>query len=226
MQEVILNVIEDSFGSTGLAVEGIKMFEDFNAAIEGALIAHDVLEHQQGFEKIGSIGDELIALGGVWFIRGEVNDITGKPSMHSAMTHVASEVARMADYVILSQVPIREDLDPTINPDECYDYELIVREAKQTFYNERLEDIKEQGIKLSQINHYFDAVINLMAKGYRMADDRLKCQQRANTMFWEIARQIDTVAKQIHYPGQQFILSYCLESQAVYVDEYYPEDDY
>lgn len=46
-----------------------------NVATSGKLVAHDLLEHPN-IAIIGSIGDELEALGGVLYMRGQFGDIS------------------------------------------------------------------------------------------------------------------------------------------------------
>ena len=67
----------DSRGPKGYVLEGVDP-NLVNPAKAGILLAHDVFEHQQGPEEIGYVVDELVALGGVWATRGEVENIDGK----------------------------------------------------------------------------------------------------------------------------------------------------
>ncbi len=95
-QSVKLIVCEDqSTGETGFKIEGVPVIDAPMVALEGLLIAHDLLEHVQGVESIGTIQDELLAEGGIWFVRGQHGDITRRPSMHTPMEHLASDVVNM-----------------------------------------------------------------------------------------------------------------------------------
>jgi len=73
MKRVILTCVEDNVtGELGLIVDGLKQLSnEFMATTEGLIIAHDLIEHQNGIKAIGSIDDELEALGACWWIRGQ-----------------------------------------------------------------------------------------------------------------------------------------------------------
>lgn len=66
MQTVRLKVKTVRF-TTGLLAEGMRDWLD--PAISGDLVAHDALEHCNGYKAIGSVHDELQALGAVAFVR-------------------------------------------------------------------------------------------------------------------------------------------------------------
>lgn len=100
MRSVKLRAIEDrSSGLVGLILDDMRRFDFTTAANEGRLIAHDLLEHQQGARAIGSLDDELIALGGVWYIRGQFSDLSrdGFGSRYSAEESVGFDIANMAE---------------------------------------------------------------------------------------------------------------------------------
>lgn len=96
MPSVKLRIIDDEQGSgmgwvladMGEAVEG-----EPTAAYDGRLVAHDVLEHQNGPEAVGGIADEIEALGGAYFIRG----VTGRLDSRfvGAVESLAFDVGRM-----------------------------------------------------------------------------------------------------------------------------------
>ena len=92
MKKVILKTITDSEGTTGIVVEGMKRIQYPSAAQEGFLIAHDLLEHVNGIEAIGSVDDELEAMGGCWFVRGKSGQMRrdNYGSMYSPEETIAS----------------------------------------------------------------------------------------------------------------------------------------
>ena len=64
-------------GDSGWVVaELTEMEEQPSVAYGGPLIAHDIIEHVNGIESIGGIGEELQAMGGVWNTRGQFGDIS------------------------------------------------------------------------------------------------------------------------------------------------------
>lgn len=79
----------------GLAIKGTPVSaDDFMADRNGDLIAHDLLEHVNGVREIGSVWDELEALGAIWQVRGRHGDLTNT-SYHSVETNIASDITRM-----------------------------------------------------------------------------------------------------------------------------------
>ena len=69
-QTIILEVIRCAMtGELGVAPEGARNIDDYMADTDGVLTAHDLLEHVNGAEHIGGIGDELEALGAIWYGR-------------------------------------------------------------------------------------------------------------------------------------------------------------
>lgn len=60
---------EDNDGMIGWMLCGINPDADLNAAWDGRLIAHDILEHVNGPAAIGTVEDELEALGAAAFVR-------------------------------------------------------------------------------------------------------------------------------------------------------------
>jgi hypothetical protein len=96
-QRVILTVAEDhELGGYGLLIDGMHG-DDINPAQSGLLVAHDLLEHVNGTAHIGTIDDELEALGGIWFVRGQHADLTrdGSGSMYTPEENIASDIVRM-----------------------------------------------------------------------------------------------------------------------------------
>jgi hypothetical protein len=77
IKEFQLIVREDeNLGEMGWVVEELaEMEEQPSVARDGYLIAHDIVEHVNGIEAIGGIGEELQAMGGVWNTRGQWGDI-------------------------------------------------------------------------------------------------------------------------------------------------------
>jgi hypothetical protein len=57
------------------------------------LVAHDVVEHCNGVENIGPVGDEIRALGGVWFVR--ILTGYGVPTHCSPEQWLSYDVGRM-----------------------------------------------------------------------------------------------------------------------------------
>lgn len=97
MKKVYLVAMADEYDTApGLVIKGQPQFDGLTASREGALIAHDILEHQNGCKEIGSVWDELEALGALYQVRGRHGDLmTKNGGYHSVETNLASDVTRM-----------------------------------------------------------------------------------------------------------------------------------
>ncbi len=70
MRHIRLVAFEDEpTGNLGLIVKGSEGPEIYSDN-KGSLIAHDIVEHQNGMAAIGGIDDELEAIGALWQVRG------------------------------------------------------------------------------------------------------------------------------------------------------------
>lgn len=227
----LVSVNDQSTGELGLKVEGVPEIDYPMAAMEGLLIAHDILEHQQGVSKIGTIGDELLALGGIWYVRGQHADLRrdGRGSMYNSHENVASDLANMGRMYVQgcmlhSKVPSKLpacDADDDIRDILRYGAKEMVDEFRACSETLCHEERKRMGkyLRMSEI---------LMRKGYNMARRRFERGEHsryyANSLFWKIAEAVDPYCKHIEYEGQQFRLSYGdgeAKCKEIYDEEYY-----
>lgn len=232
MRFVTLATINDpATGELGLKIEGVPEIDYPMAANEGLLIAHDLLEHQQGLQRIGTIGDELIACGGIWYVRGQHADIRrdGMGSALSSEENVSSDVALMGRMYVQgcmlhSKVPSRRpacDADESIREILRYSAKGMIGEFQACgdtlCHTERLRMAKY--LRMSEI---------LMRKGYNMAKRRFERGERsryyANSMFWNIAEAVDPYCKHLEYEGQRFRLAY--GGDGAVCKEIWDEEDY
>lgn len=75
MKKVKLVIKEDTSGQIGLCFKRkTKHFGGVNIIYTGIQFAHDLIEHQNGINAIGTFEDEFEAIGGTWYVRGELGD--------------------------------------------------------------------------------------------------------------------------------------------------------
>lgn len=214
MRYVTLTSINDpQTGELGLKVEGVPAIDYPMAANEGFLIAHDLLEHQQGLHKIGTIGDELLALGGVWYVRGQHGDISrnGVGSFHSAESNVASDVSNMGCMYVANE-HVRLHIKPPSRLPPCLADEDIAGIAELGRQG-TIEELRcqEDRIDYARLDKYTTLSERLMRRGYNMARRRFErghSRYYANSMFWNIADAVDPYCKNIDFEGRRFRLSY------------------
>ena len=178
-------------------------------ANEGLLIAHDLLEHQQGLSKIGSLGDELIALGGVWYVRGQWGDMRRdrSGSMYTPEQSIASDVYNMFE-IYARGVPLRVKVPSNKAGDHEDAINTIISIARQSIVREYADNTGET-LDYKKLHEYLDQAQRLLRVGIRMARKRYNGEAlMANSMFWRIAEAVDKVAKWCDYEGQRFELKY------------------
>jgi hypothetical protein len=150
----------------------------------GETIAHDIVEHVNGFHRIGGIEDELEALGGVWMTRGHCCDLR-RPnySIYSPEANIASDLTSMAeDYWNGRKLKFVNSHGHIM--DESF--ECIVDIFKE----------KTLGISMAKREQFGYVALRLMRSGARKLCRRFKRfdyrdpENAANQLYWAIAEAI------------------------------------
>ncbi len=223
MKRVILTCVEDNVtGELGLIVDGLKQLSnEFMATTEGLIIAHDLIEHQNGIKAIGSIDDELEALGACWWIRGQWG-LLREGSYNSPEEGLARDVGHLGE-IFCRGVEFRTYV-PRTRPGEWNETieQIVIDGVKncrdEIDYNDEMSQEEKARLIL-----YSGQAINFMRKGIIKAKKRFDNKSMiANNIFWNIARAVDPYAKHCEIEGQQFELIY--SKNGAFCDEYYPDD--
>lgn len=210
MRRVSLVAVVDEFDRRpGLALRGAPVDRDgFMADRDGTLIAHDLLEHVNGPRNIGSVWDELEALGAVWQVRARHGDLfTGRPSNYSMESNIASDLTRMfADWCV-------EDCysgpgSPSAGSrahDHDDSFRECIRIARQDIVREHF-DGPEKDINRGAIENYLALALRRMRIGFRKAQKRYGTGFYGSNLFVAIREAVaDT---RVEFEGQEFTLSY------------------
>lgn len=207
---------DDETGTLGLGIVGAPRHEGMNAATEGLLIAHDLIEHQNGLAAIGGIDDELEALGAIWYVRGQHGELTrdGSGSRFTVYENIASDVVRMfRDYAMGAYVAAQPRSGKVSHDD---DLQQILTDADETWRGEvdgEDEYIRSRhGVNTAQLwSAYRGIALARMRIGYAKARRRWERRGRhaANNRFWQIAEAVQPHC-QPEYEGQRFKLTYDL----------------
>lgn len=212
MKTVILEAFRDeSTGELGLGVKGMPRDETTNAAADGLTIAHDLIEHVNGPQAIGTIDDELEALGAIWYVRGQHGELRRDRvgSVYTIEQNLANDVTRMfRDHVAGDQyVSYRV---PRSRPCDADDDLIRILEAGDESYRGEFNEDEREGLAEKWAAYRAVALVRMRA-GWRKAYRKWERLGRfaANNRFWEIAEAVDSGAKP-QYEGQQFRLSYGL----------------
>lgn len=207
-------------GELGFHVHGATLEEGkYNMATDGLLIAHDILEHQR-IKDIGSIGDELKAMGAIWYIRGQFGDFPN--SIVAPQDNISSDITRMArDYVYN---PYFDCPVPIKNKHWLHEeFTNMITKARGDLHHE-LDD-SDRGS--SRESEYFTAALAFMTAGYQAAERRFKRiggGVRANSLFHSIQRAVDTALKWAEHEGQQFTLHVNFKDCTAECREYIPDE--
>jgi len=209
MKTVTLQAFTDeSTGVLGLGVKGMSRDETTNASTDGLGIAHDLIEHVNGVREIGGITDELEALGAIWFVRGQYNDIRRDRvgSMYTVHQNLASDIVRMfRDFFYGAYVDLKPVRTYSCVADD--DFRQILEHAMEDARKEIDDDEDSAEVKEKE-RAYMAACLPRLRIGYRKAKRKYKRGTAANNLFWEIAEAVDPVARRIEFEGQEFKLTY------------------
>lgn len=133
----------------------------------GTVIAHDLLEHQQGIHMIGDPWDEMIALGAYMFVRGNLNDYRG----------LATDILHSFE-----EAPLDSKI---LNANPC--------DADWAFEESINKAIKSIDKPVPPI--FYDAVLSYMRRGWHLAERRFEDELIAYDLFYRIVYAVDEAEK-------------------------------
>lgn len=208
---VVLEAFKDeSTGEIGLGVVGMPRDETINAVTDGLGIAHDLLEHVNGPEHIGTIDDELEALGALWYVRGQHGQLRrdGVGSFYSIEENIASDVTRMFRDHIDGGAHINFNLPRTRPCDADEALDTVLDCSAEQYLSEISDEAKDEAVKVWP--QYRALCLARMRTGFRKVSRKWACKGRlaANHQFWAIAEAVSPYARRPEFEGQQFQLTY------------------
>lgn len=221
MRYVRLVAVCDEYGTEpGLALKGAPVTcEGFMADRDGSLIAHDLLEHVNGREHIGTVWDELEALGAIWQVRGRHGDLALKlPSMCSPAENVASDLTRMfIEWGTDGKPPHTHRLKNTRLHLYDEDFQEIIAIARRDIPREHDEEFNVSGMR-ADLEAYLSEALHRMRTGFR----KYGTGYRGFDIYMRIRDALDGVKPE--YEGQQFTLGY--DAERAHVTEVYDREFY
>lgn len=203
MRHVRLVAFEDYYGNVGLGFKGHTSHPELVASRDGVLIAHDIVEHQNGLDAIGCVADELQALGSVWHIRGQ-HGFPEQRSYFSPEYSLATDIAKCA-----------MDLD---NEDQRWQPRYGQYRTWEHYQDEAFDCILEEAKPLIRsgrehcegffdMQAYLENAKHLLRVGYRKSERRWGERHDGLDMFNRIRDAVAPHAKHCE-EGQEFRLSY------------------
>jgi hypothetical protein len=173
----------DETGIVGLTPEGIRMHDQYIPTSGGNAFAHDLLEHQNGFKSIGTIRDEIEAMGALAYVRGPYGTAR-KGSWVAVDESIRREVVDLID-------PLTEDderwhrLHTRLEPDTQLERDPII-----DWVLEEIESSHELHGTTLMAN-----IERLLNRGYMKAERRFKDQGWATDLFFHMTDTVDEVIK-------------------------------
>lgn len=209
----------DDHGLLGFVYDGVDIPEgELFAATMGNLLAHDLLEHVNGLDSIGTVADELQALGAVWYIRGQNHQIS-KRQHHSSTEILADDIMdqhRYEEYLGFGEaVPYDIQID-----DRDLIAELLSL-AKKSIRAKRQSDEYDP----AQVRAFLSDAKYFIQQGINKAEDLFPCDCAALSLFYEISDAFDKHPEP-DYEGQQFELVINTDDITAQVHEHYEFDEY
>ena len=205
MRYVRLQVAEDQLsGELGLKIKGMRATEGM-AMGSGLLVAHDLLEHQNGLRGIGSVGDELEALGGIWHVRGQWGELQRDGySIHTPEQALGRDIMNLA-MVHNRGIPMRVEIKNTHGHDWDDAFDEMIQVGVRLFINEMKD--RDEKIDYRRLDQFKQEAKHLLRTGFRKSQNRHGDGTRVNTQFWNIAEVVDQHAH-TEWEGMEYVLSY------------------
>lgn len=196
-------------GELGFYVHGTPRTHGMFTGTSGVLVAHDLIEHVNGLGMIGSVGDELMALGAIWKVRGQWGDVV-RGEVGSALSseqHIAGEIPELYGHFHRG-VPMRMEAPPTEGEKFLYEvWDAIADEAIKMVRGDWTTDDEysfetwEEFLSLGR--HLF------VAGGVKLEEIWGTNALAANSQFWSIHDEVEGHLQEGFYvEGQEFHLCY------------------
>lgn len=210
----LIAFVDELDNKPGLIIKGTPETDGMFADRDGTLIAHDLLEHVNGAANIGTVWDELEALGAIWYVRARHGDLlTGRPNYHSPESNLASDVSRMFRDWIHNESKYCGPRFERIGRRKHWEDESF-----QTILDIAAHEIKQESeysddeSDLDSLPDYLDLALRRMRAGYRKAVKRFErrgaSQFYAGNQFVAVREAVNAALTEVEYEGQEFILSY------------------
>lgn len=187
----------------GLKVDGVRTFDGMVATMDGRLIAHDIVEHQNGPGEIGSVWDELQALGGLWYTRGQFGEIvSGRGDYMDPFDVISREVDNLSRYVNVGLIRQRLVNKRVFKSSAASAFESMVEAAHEA----------KDGFTTEEFKIFRRYVRYHMNRGYCKAKKRFggprHSRYAALNMFIHIQEAVNSIKDRVVEEGQIFLLSY------------------
>lgn len=196
--------------------------------VSGMVLAHDLLEHSAP-HLIGSVCDEIRALGSAMYIRGEGNGFrSGLGFVSDPIETLARDVSRMMEYQTRGDATIQA---PKRAPrPEAWAWE-IARKAYRMMREDQYESDVDRYTLAREARAMVRETARLLQCGYNRAAKRWPAHWKVSALFETIAEEFDRVAKrypadEYAYGGIRMRVDFAEGTARAWFDEMFPAEDY
>ncbi len=165
-------------GELGIIINGTNVDDNIFVVFSGRGIAHDLVEHVNGVDSIGTVTDEFQALGSLWYTRGETGTITDDGMVNDLLGLVGG-------YTINGLGPVIPE-----QPESDYDntFEWVIESFMEKVGRE-LDDEDDVNINL-------DLFCDQALKGFRLGVEKQEKRFSTPWKAYELFQQVqDTLNK-------------------------------
>lgn len=222
MERISTNLVvaKDHNGEVGLMIVGTENNEKIDACRIALLIAHDLVEHQNGVDVMGTAIDEFQALGAIQCGRG-----FGRP------LQLWGDIQNTWDYMLQYEETLGEPMEEI----ECDEREFFEDQVRKAW----LETSFDQRNALNKHPDFQRLTVNLMCLGYNKSLKRFNnCRLSAYDAYVRMERKFEEflepymsekrwakVADLTDIEGQQLIATYSTDGQFAEVQLLETEND-
>jgi hypothetical protein len=200
---------DEPSGNLGLIFKGTEGPEIF-ADSSGTLLAHDLLEHQNGFGRIGCPEDELEAMGGLWQVRGRWGDMVDEDwrvwSIWSPVQTLGWELVTIARHTAEGE---NVHWSPRLGRYHTrrHDYDEDFMEAID-FARPKIREEVRDSEGFFDIEAFLENALHLMRRGFRKAQRRFGDDTLGIDTFRRFKEAVAQHCKNVEAPGEEYRLSY------------------
>ena len=217
---------DDYTGEWGWVIDGLSDMDQPSVTSDPYLIAHDIIEHVNGIDEIGGIGEELQAMGGLWNTRGQHGLIRREYTPHSPQKSVGYDFSNMCIRFLQGEamgceIPELEESEFEDDFNDIWECALEVIEDELEYIELEDDEIEK---KIKEFHKSAESLFHLgVIKHQKLYGDRLN----AYTLFYGI---VDALEGKIEHEPEyneriQITINYDdLEVDAIYLEEEYEEE--
>lgn len=214
-------------GEIGLAAVGFPVHDDYVAVTSGFVLAHDLIEHPNGIDKIGGVGDELEATGSIWYTRGRHHDLQRPDrSIYSPEQSLAFEISTNFRYWFDRgcefDMPVPRSTSDVFDADIIAILKIGVENIRSGFEDYCDDDYSPT---TSDIAIFISACKHFMRSGIVKQQARFPNNEwEANGEFWSVQEAVEPFATSLDHVGQTFDLRWG-DGEAIMVETFEWDED-